>query len=132
MADGSDVAILSIGHIGNTVTQALGRLKEEMPQVSVAHYDMRYLKPIDEDILDEVGRRFRRVITIEDGVRSGGLGSAVLEYFSDHGYTPQVIRLGLPADSFVEHGTIAELQHLTGIDADAVVEAVKKANNTVS
>lgn len=132
LADGSDVAILSIGHIGNTVTQALGRLKKEMPQVSVAHYDMRYLKPIDEDILDEVGRRFRRVITIEDGVRSGGLGSAVLEYFSDHGYTPQVIRLGLPADSFVEHGTIAELQHLTGIDADAVVEAVKKANNTVS
>ena len=127
LTDGKDVAILSIGHIGNNVTTAIVKLKEEMPEVSVAHYDMRYLKPIDTDILAEVGKNFRHVITIEDGVKSGGLGSAVLEYFADNGFTPQVIRLGLPTDAFIEHGTVAELQHIAGIDAEAVVQAVKKA-----
>lgn len=127
LTDGKDVAILSIGHIGNNVTTAIAKLKEEMPEVSVAHYDMRYLKPIDTDILAEVGKNFRHVITIEDGVKSGGLGSAVLEYFADNGFTPQVTRLGLPTDAFIEHGTVAELQHIAGIDAEAVVQAVKKA-----
>lgn len=132
LSDGDDVAILSIGHIGNNVTQAIDRLKQEIPQLSVAHYDMRYLKPIDTDILNEVGRKYKHVITIEDGARSGGLGSAVLEYFADNNFTPQVIRLGLPTDKFVEHGTIAELQHLVKIDADAVVEAVKRIKNMAS
>jgi len=127
LTDGKDVAILSIGHIGNNVTTAIAKLKEEMPEVSVAHYDMRYLKPIDTDILAEVGKNFRHVITIEDGVKSGGLGSAVLEYFADNGFTPQVTRLGLPTDAFIEHGTVAELQHIAGIDAEAVVQAVNKA-----
>lgn len=126
LTDGKDVAILSIGHIGNNVTTAIERLKTEMPDVSIAHYDMRYLKPIDEDILAEVGRNFKYVITIEDGVRSGGLGSAVLEYFADNGYAPRVTRLGMPTESFVEHGTVAELQHLAGMDADAVVCTVKE------
>ena len=132
LSDGDDVAILSIGHIGNNVTQAIDRLKQEIPQLSVAHHDMRYLKPIDTDILNEVGRKYKHVITIEDGARSGGLGSAVLEYFADNNFTPQVIRLGLPTDKFVEHGTIAELQHLVKIDADAVVEAVKRITNMAS
>lgn len=132
LSDGDDVAILSIGHIGNNVTQAIDRLKQEIPQLSVAHYDMRYLKPIDTGILNEVGRKYKHVITIEDGARSGGLGSAVLEYFADNNFTPQVIRLGLPTDKFVEHGTIAELQHLVKIDADAVVEAVKRIKNMAS
>lgn len=132
LSDGDDVAILSIGHIGNNVTQAIDRLKQEIPQLSVAHYDMRYLKPIDTDILNEVGRKYKHVITIEDGARSGGLGSAVLEYFADNNLTPQVIRLGLPTDKFVEHGTIEELQHLVKIDADAVVEAVKRIKNMAS
>lgn len=127
LTDGKDVAILSIGHIGNNVTTAIAKLKEEMPEVSVAHYDMRYLKPIDTDILAEVGKNFRHVITIEDGVKSGGLGSAVLEYFADNGFTPQVTRLGLPTDAFIEHGTVAELQHIAGIDTEAVVQAVNKA-----
>ncbi len=132
LKEGTDVAILSIGHIGNNVTHAIETIKEIMPQVSVAHYDMRYLKPIDKGTLNEVGQKFRHVITIEDGVRSGGLGSAVLEYFADNGFTPQVTRLGLPTDSFIEHGTIAELQHIAGIDAAAVVETVKKIINTAS
>ncbi len=126
VSDGSDIAILSIGHIGNNVTKALEILREQMPEVSVAHYDMRYLKPIDEDILNEAGTRFSRIITIEDGVRSGGLGSAVLEYFADHGMTPQVRRLGMPTDAFVEHGTIAELQHIAGMDADAILTTIKE------
>ena len=84
---------------------------------------MRFLKPLDEDILDEVGRQFRRVITIEDGVRNGGLGSAVLEWLSDHGYHPEVIRLGLP-DAFVEHGTVSELRHLVGIDKESIIQQI--------
>lgn len=132
LKDGDDIAILSIGHIGNNVTRAIETLKGELPQVSVAHYDMRYLKPIDEDLLDEVGRKFRHVITIEDGVRSGGLGSAVLEHFADSGFTTRVTRLGLPTDTFVEHGTVAELQHIAGIDAETIVETVKKANTFAS
>ena len=132
LKDGDDIAILSIGHIGNNVTRAIETLKGELPQVSVAHYDMRYLKPIDEDLLDEVGRKFRHFITIEDGVRSGGLGSAVLEHFADRGFTTRVTRLGLPTDTFVEHGTVAELQHIAGIDAETIVETVKKANTFAS
>ena len=132
LKDGDDIAILSIGHIGNNVTRAIETLKGELPQVSVAHYDMRYLKPIDEDLLDKVGRKFRHVITIEDGVRSGGLGSAVLEHFADRGFTTRVTRLGLPTDTFVEHGTVAELQHIAGIDAETIVETVKKANTFAS
>ncbi len=118
---GTDVAVLSIGPIGNEVTKAIDSL--ECRALSIAHYDMRFLKPLDEDILDEVGRQFRRVITIEDGVRNGGLGSAVLEWLSDHGYYPEVIRLGLP-DAFVEHGTVSELQHIVGIDKESIIQAI--------
>ena len=95
------------------------RQKEKGNDITVAHYDMRFLKPIDEELLHEVGTRFRKIITLEDGVVRGGLGSAVLEYMADHGFTPVVKRLGLP-DTFVEHGTIPELQHIVGIDSDAI------------
>lgn len=121
LVDGTKVAILSIGHIGNNVTKAL----EQLTDVSVAHYDMRYLKPIDTDILKEVGEKFQYVITIEDGVKDGGLGSAVLEYFADNGFTPRVKRLGMPSEAFVEHGTVAELQHIAGMDTEAIVNAVR-------
>jgi 1-deoxy-D-xylulose-5-phosphate synthase len=84
---------------------------------------MRFLKPLDEEILDEVGRRFRRIVTVEDGVRNGGLGSAVLEWMNDHGYHPEVIRLGLP-DHFVEHGKVSELQQLVGIDKESIMKAI--------
>ncbi|MBR6192111.1 MAG: 1-deoxy-D-xylulose-5-phosphate synthase [Prevotella sp.] len=120
LCDGSDVAVLSIGHIGNNVTRAI----EMAEGVSVAHYDMRFLKPIDEDILNEVGRNFKHVVTVEDGVREGGLGSAVLEFFADHGYNPHVVRLGMPSTEFVEHGTVAELQHVIGIDAEGICKCI--------
>ena len=117
LKEGSEVAVLSIGHIGNNVTKAIEGL-------SVAHYDMRFLKPIDTEILDYVGSNFKRVITVEDGVRDGGLGSAVVEYFADHGYTPRVTRLGMPTTEFVEHGTVAELQHIVGIDAEGIRKCI--------
>ena len=124
--DGSDVAVLSIGPIGNNVTRAIEQLKFENEGISVAHYDMRFLKPIDESILEEVGRNFKRVITVENGVIRGGLGSAVLEWMNDHGYTPRVQRLGLP-DSFVEHGTVKELMHIVGIDEEGIKKAILEA-----
>lgn len=124
LASGKDIAILSIGHIGNHVTKAIEALREQRPHITIAHYDMRYLRPIDKDILNEVGHNFKNVITIEDGVRDGGLGSAVLEYFADNGLTPRVIRLGIPTDTFMEHGTIAQLQHIARIDTDAIINAV--------
>ena len=120
--EGSDVAVLTIGPIGNNATEAIKRLNNK---ISVAHYDMRFLKPIDEEILEEVGSRFKKVITVENGTRKGGLGSAVLEWMNDHGYQPKVVRLGLP-DEFVEHGTVNELQHLVGIDADGIIKAVEE------
>ena len=125
LRDGSDVAVLSIGPIGNDVVDAIEEMRKEKGEGrSVAHYDMRFLKPLDEDILDEVGRKFSRVVTVENGVRNGGLGSAVLEWLNDHGYHPQVVRLGLPDDEFVEHGTVAELQKLVGLDKDSIIKAI--------
>ena len=123
LRDGNDVAVLSIGPIGNLVTKAIDQLTSQNQTISVAHYDMRFLKPLDEKILQEVGERFKRIITVEDGVRNGGLGSAVLEWMNDHGFTQQVTRLGLP-DQFVEHGTVEELQHMVGIDADGIAKAI--------
>ena len=121
LTGGNEVAVLSLGPIGNVVAKVVQELKEAGK--SVAHYDMRFLKPIDEDILQEVGKKFHRIITIEDGVVQGGLGSAVIEYMADHNLHPQVIRLGLP-DHFVEHGTPEELYHLVGLDAEAIKKAI--------
>lgn len=123
LKEGNDVAVLSLGPIGNNVTKAIDMLRERNPEVSVAHYDMRFLKPIDGNILEEVGKKFKRVITVENGVKQGGLGSAVLEWMSDHGYQPQVVRLGLP-DEFVEHGTVPELEQIVGIDAESIIKAI--------
>ena len=116
LCDGTDVAVLSIGPVGNEVTKAIERCDR-----SVAHYDMRFLKPLDETILQEVGSRFQKIVTIEDGVRNGGLGTAVTEWMNDHGYHPQIVRMGLP-DSFVEHGTVKELHHIVGLDAEAILK----------
>ena len=123
--DGNDVAVLSIGPIGNNVTRAIELLKKAGDNISVAHYDMRFLKPIDETILEEVGKKFKRIITVENGVKKGGLGSAVLEWMNDHNYQPKVVRMGLP-DSFVEHGTVAELQKITGLSEEDIVNAIKE------
>ena len=92
-------------------------------QLSVAHYDMRFLKPLDEDILQEVATKYQRIITVEDGVRNGGLGTAVTEWMSDHNYHPEITRLGIP-DSFIEHGTVEQLQQIVGIDAESIAQTI--------
>lgn len=124
LRDGKDVAVLSIGTPGNDVAKAIDELQEEGCDISVAHYDMRYLKPIDTEILTEVAQRFKRIITIEDGVRDGGLGTAVTEWMNDNGFHPEIHRMGLP-DEFVEHGTVAELKYITGIDTAAIKKAIR-------
>ena len=121
LSEGKDVAVLSLGPIGNVVAKVVQELQKEGHHV--AHYDMRFLKPIDEGILQEVGTTFRRIVTVEDGVVKGGLGSAVIEYMSDHNLHPQIVRLGLP-DHFVEHGTPEELYHLVGLDAEAIKKTI--------
>lgn len=121
LTEGNDVAVLTLGPIGNVVAEVVRELKEAGR--FVAHYDMRFLKPIDQDILGEVGKGYKRIVTVEDGVVQGGLGSAVVEYMADHNLHPEVIRLGLP-DSFVEHGTPEELYHIVGLDAEAIKKAL--------
>lgn len=127
LKNGHDIAVLSIGPIGNTVTEAIKLFEKQATEnhrpTTVAHYDMRFLKPIDTNILDRVGKEFKKVLTVEDGVINGGFGSAVLEYFADKGYKPDVIRIGLP-DEFVTHGTISELHHLVGIDTAGILNSL--------
>lgn len=121
LRDGDTVAVLTLGPIGNDAEKAIEQVSGEL---SAAHYDMRFLKPLDEEILEEVGRKFPCVITIEDGVRNGGLGSAVLEWMADHGYHPHIERMGLP-DKFVEHGSVDELHKIAGIDTDSIVRVLR-------
>ena len=114
-------AVLTIGPIGNVAAEAIRE-----SGLDVAHYDMRFLKPLDESILEEVGKRYQRIVTIEDGVREGGLGSAVLEWMADHGYKPDIKRLGLP-DHFVEHGAVGELHRIVGLDKESIKKTLPPA-----
>ena len=121
LRDGNDVAVLTVGPIGADVVKILDGLEAEGCGVSVAHYDMRFIKPLDSVLLSEVATRFSRVVTIEDGIRAGGFGSAVLEWMNDNGFCPQMKRLGLP-DHFVEHGSVSQLREIVGLD-DASIRA---------
>ncbi len=122
LKEGSDIAVLTIGTMANPAQKAIEMIERET-NTSVAHYDMRFVKPLDTELLHEIGRKFKRVVTIEDGVIQGGFGSAVLEFFADNGYTPTVKRLGIP-DIFVEHGTPDELYQMLGLDANGLKEAI--------
>ncbi len=119
--DGKDVAILSIGHPGNLVTKAIELLQEQ--NISPAHYDMRFVKPIDETLLHEVFARYKKIITVEDGGIMGGMGSAVLEFMADNNYNAQVKRLGIP-DHFIEHGEQKELYEECGFSPKEIAAAV--------
>lgn len=123
LVDGEEVAILSFGHVGNEVAKAIQTLNEE--SIYPAHYDVRFVKPLDHALLHEVFKKFKKVITIEDGVLPGGFGSAVLEFMADHKYTAELVRLGIP-DGIVEHGEQPELWRLCHYDAQAVVEECRK------
>jgi 1-deoxy-D-xylulose-5-phosphate synthase len=127
LKNGDDVAILSIGAIGIEATKAIEILSEQ--GVSVAHYDMRFVKPIDELLLHEVFAKFTKVVTLEDGCIQGGMGSAVLEFMADNNYHATVKRLGTP-DKFIEHGTHEELYHECFYDVNAIVETVKSLART--
>ena len=124
LREGKDVAVLSYGPLGNDVQRAIDELQQEGNTISVAHYDLRFAKPLDTALLTTVAQRFSRIVTIEDGARAGGIGSAVLEWMSDHHFTPELTRLGLP-DNFVEHGTVAQLREIVGLDIESIKKAIK-------
>lgn len=123
ICEGEDVAILSFGHMGNLAQTAITQLEKESIQVGL--FDMRFVKPIDEELLHHVFTNYSKVITIEDGCVQGGFGSAVLEFMADHGYTAQVKRLGIP-DKIVEHGTQPELWAECGYDEQAIAETARE------
>ncbi|MGE6220129.1 1-deoxy-D-xylulose-5-phosphate synthase [Nubsella zeaxanthinifaciens] len=123
ICDGEDVAILTIGHVGNFAVEACKELTTE--GITPAHYDLRFVKPLDEALLHDVFTRFKNVVTVEDGCLQGGMGSAVLEFMADNNYKANVIRLGIP-DEVVEHGEQPELWALCGYDTAAIIAAVKK------
>ena len=125
ISQGKDVAVLSYGPIGNDVQKAVNELKEEGCPLSVAHYDMRFCKPLDTELLEDVSARFKRVVTVEDAQRAGGFGSAVLEWMSDNNKDVKVQRIGLP-DHFVEHGTVNELKVIAGIDNDTIKKVIRE------
>lgn len=131
LKDGNSVAVLSVGPIGNNVTKAIEAVENECGGAQIAHYDMRFIKPLDEKLLAEAASKFKHIITVEDGVRKGGFGSAVLEWLSDNNYTTRVTRLGLP-DKFIEQGTVNELQHITGIDTETIAATIKNAIGSIS
>lgn len=121
--DGQDIAILTIGHPGNFATAAIRELK--MDGLNPAHYDMRFVKPLDEALLHEVFSRYNKVVTVEDGTVTGGFGSAVLEFMAQHNYKAEVKILGIP-DAIVEHGTPKELYRECGYDAQAITSTIRE------
>ena len=118
LKEGKDIAVLSLGPIGNEAMKAIASAEAKIGK-SIAHYDLRFLKPLDEEMLDEIGKNYTSIVTIEDGVLKGGMGSAILEYMADHGYTPKIRRIGIP-DCFVQHGTPNELYKICGMDATSI------------
>ena len=123
ISEGNELAILSIGHPGNTVASVIVKLKNE--NISIDHYDMRFVSPLDSGVLHTVFKKFKHVITVEDGILKGGFGSAIIEFMSDNGYSSEVRRLGIP-DYFVEHGTQEELQKECGFDAEGIEVAIRE------
>jgi len=120
IGDGDDIAILSIGSTGNDVKKALGRL---VGVVAAEHWDMRFVSPIDEEVLHAVFKKFKKIVTVEDGILKGGFGSAVIEFMSDNNYSSEVVRLGIK-DYFVEHGTREELIEECGFDSYGIEKAI--------
>ena len=123
LAKGKHIAVVSIGHAGNYASEAIGRLASE--GIGISHYDMRFLKPIDEALLKDALKNHSVIVTLEDGVIKGGLGSAVMEFANDHSINSKIIRLGVP-DRFIEHGTPEELHKICKYDSDSIYETLRK------
>jgi 1-deoxy-D-xylulose-5-phosphate synthase len=128
LREGNQIAVLSIGPIGNEVIKAIDMVEKE--NISVAHYDMIYLKPIDESILHEIGQQFSQIITVEDGTIAGGLGSTVMEFMAENGYPVRIKRIGID-DRFIEHGSIPELFQRCGMDAESIAWTIKRLIHSV-
>lgn len=120
--EGKDIAVITLGPIGNVAEAAIIKAETETGK-SIAHYDLRFLKPLDEAMLHEIGKKFQQIVTIEDGVLKGGMGSAILEFMSDNGYNPMVRRIGLP-DKFIQHGAVKDLYHLCGMDKEGIYKVL--------
>lgn len=129
LKDGCDLAVITIGPIGNMAGKAIELYEAEHPGKSIAHYDLRFLKPLDEEMLHEIGSRFKKIITVEDGVLKGGMGSAVLEFMSDNGYCPTVKRLGID-DKFVQHGPVDDLYRICHIDTNSIYHTITHTLNS--
>ena len=120
---GEEIAVISIGPMGNVVSKAIARAEEQDKSLNVAHYDLRFLKPIDTEMLHRIARSFHQIITVEDGAKAGGMGSAVLEFMADHDYSIRVHRIGIP-DNFIEHGKVDELYKLCGMDEESITNII--------
>ena len=124
LKEGEDLAILSIGHVGNVAAEAIAEV-EQGEKATIAHYDMRFAKPLDEELLHEVGKRFSKIITIEDGVLRGGVGEAITSFLNNNGYNTKVARLGI-SDKFIEHGTLEQLHAICGFDKEGITAKIKE------
>ena len=125
LKEGKDLAVISLGPVGYRAAKAIERIEQESG-ISVAHYDLRFVKPLDTEMLGHIGKNFKKVITIEDGILAGGAGSAVMEFMSDGGYDTRVIRMGIE-DHFVQHGSVDELYRICGLDEDSIYEKIKNS-----
>ena len=119
---GDELAILSLGHVGNYAVEVCDKFAKQ--NIKVAHYDMRFVKPLDERMLHEIFSSFKKIITVEDGSIQGGFGSAILEFMAEHNYKAQVKMLGIP-DRLVEHGTLKQLHKECGYDAEGIANTVR-------
>ena len=128
LKEGERIAVLTVGTVGNFASEAIARM--EADGIRVAHYDLRFAKPLDQELLHEVGRKFRCVVTVEDGALRGGVGEAVVAFFCEHGYLPKVVSLGIP-DRFVEHGTPAQLYAQCGYDAEGIYRTLKSLQESL-
>jgi 1-deoxy-D-xylulose-5-phosphate synthase len=121
--EGNDIAIITLGHVGNYAVDACEVLERD--GITPGHFDLRFVKPLDEELLHHVFSTYHKIITVEDGTILGGMGSAILEFAADHGYNVSVVRMGVP-DKFIEQGTVPELHRFCGFDAEGIIRQVQK------
>lgn len=129
LKDGNDLAVISLGPIGYKAKKAIERAENEKA-ISIAHYDLRFVKPLDYEMLDSIGRRFKKILTIEEGVLAGGAGSAIMEFMSDNGYDTSIKRIGIK-DGFVQHGTVDELYKICGLDEESIYNSIIQLTNSL-